>query len=98
MLSAAFNSIEDFDDGSNTPKHFKDDLGHKNQAKWWESMKKGFPCYGKQRSVEYNSVSSKPHGRKLIFIRWVYIEKDDGTYRSRTVAHSLSQVSGKDLN
>jgi hypothetical protein len=56
MLSAAFNSIEAFDDGSNTPKHFKDVLGHKNQAKWWESMKKGFACYGKQRSVDYKSI------------------------------------------
>jgi hypothetical protein len=40
MLSAAFNSIAGFDDGSDTPKNYKDVLGHKNQAKWWESMKK----------------------------------------------------------
>jgi hypothetical protein len=38
MLSAAFNSISGFDDGSDTPKNYKDVLGHKNQAKWWESM------------------------------------------------------------
>jgi hypothetical protein len=40
MLSAAFNSIAGFNDVSDTPKNYKDVLGHKNQAKWWESMKK----------------------------------------------------------
>jgi hypothetical protein len=29
MISAAFNSIAGFDDGSNTPKSYKDVLGHK---------------------------------------------------------------------
>jgi hypothetical protein len=40
MLSAAFITIAGFDDGSDTPKNYKDVFGHKNQAKWWESMKK----------------------------------------------------------
>jgi hypothetical protein len=40
MLSAAFNSIAGFDDGSDTPTNCKDVLGHKNKANWWESMKK----------------------------------------------------------
>jgi Reverse transcriptase (RNA-dependent DNA polymerase) len=43
-----------------------------------------------------NPLYSMPHGRKFIVIKWVYTEKDDGTYRSRTVAPSLSQVPGKD--
>jgi Reverse transcriptase (RNA-dependent DNA polymerase) len=38
-----------------------------------------------------------PHGRKLVGNRWVYAEKDDGTYRLRTVAQGFSQVPGKDL-
>jgi hypothetical protein len=42
MLSAAFKSIPGFDDGSDTPKNYKDVLGHKNQAKWWESVKQEF--------------------------------------------------------
>jgi hypothetical protein len=33
MLSATFNAIAGFDDGSDTPKNFKDVLGHKNPAK-----------------------------------------------------------------
>jgi hypothetical protein len=39
MLSADFSSIVGFDDGSDTPKNYKDVLGHKNQGKWWESRK-----------------------------------------------------------
>jgi Reverse transcriptase (RNA-dependent DNA polymerase) len=38
-----------------------------------------------------------PHGRKLVGNRWVYTEKYDGTYRSRTVAQGFSQVPGKDF-
>jgi hypothetical protein len=34
-------------------------------------------------------LSSMPHGRMLVGNRWVYTEKDDGTYRSRTVAQGL---------
>jgi hypothetical protein len=42
MISAAFNSFAGFYDGNDTPKTYKDVLSHKNQAKWWESMKKEF--------------------------------------------------------
>jgi Reverse transcriptase (RNA-dependent DNA polymerase) len=52
------------------------------------------PRYGKQR-CKIVPLSSMPHGRKLDGNRWVYTEKDDGTYRSRTVAQGFSQVPGK---
>jgi Reverse transcriptase (RNA-dependent DNA polymerase) len=42
-------------------------------------------------------LSSMPHGRKLVGNRWVYTEKDDRTYISRTVAQGFSQVPGKDF-
>jgi Reverse transcriptase (RNA-dependent DNA polymerase) len=42
-------------------------------------------------------LSSLPHGRMLFCNRWVYTEKDVGTYRSRTVAQGYSQVPGKDF-
>jgi hypothetical protein len=48
MLTASLNTISDFDDGSETPKNYMDVLGHKNQAKWWVSMKK-----------EFNAIESK---------------------------------------
>ena len=41
--------------------------------------------------------SKVPKGRKIIGNRWVYAEKDDGTFRSRTVAKGFSQVPGKDF-
>jgi Reverse transcriptase (RNA-dependent DNA polymerase) len=42
-------------------------------------------------------LSSMQHGRKLGGNRWVYTEKDDKTYRSRTFTKGFSQVAGKDL-
>jgi Reverse transcriptase (RNA-dependent DNA polymerase) len=41
--------------------------------------------------------SKVPKGRKIIGNRWVYAEKDDGTYRSRTVSKGFSQVPRKDF-
>jgi hypothetical protein len=35
MIQAAFNSIAGIDDGSNTPKNYKELFKHKNQARWW---------------------------------------------------------------
>jgi hypothetical protein len=34
MIQAAFNSVSGFDDGSDTPKNYKEVLKHKNQAGW----------------------------------------------------------------
>ena len=36
-----------------------------------------------------------PTGRKLIGNRWVYVLKDDGRFRARTVAKGFSQIPGK---
>jgi hypothetical protein len=30
-----FISVSGFEDGSDTPKTYKDVTGHKNQARWW---------------------------------------------------------------
>jgi hypothetical protein len=32
MIQAAFNSVAGFDDGSDTPKNYKELVKHKNQA------------------------------------------------------------------
>jgi hypothetical protein len=89
MLSAAFNSIAGFDDGIDTSKNYKDLLGQKNQAKLWESMKKEFHHMESEGVWKIVPLSSMPHGRKLVCKRWVYTEKDDGTYRSRMVAQGF---------
>jgi Reverse transcriptase (RNA-dependent DNA polymerase) len=41
--------------------------------------------------------SKVPKGRKIIGNRWIYAEKDDGTFRSCTVAKRFSQIPGKDF-
>jgi hypothetical protein len=41
--------------------------------------------------------SKIPKGRKIIGNRRVYAEKDDGIFRSRTVAKGFSHVPGKDF-
>jgi hypothetical protein len=63
MLNAAFNSVAGFDDGSNTPKTYKDVLKHANQKGWWDCMKNEFlamdtgklyprhPCHQEGRSL-----------------------------------------------
>jgi cytochrome b involved in lipid metabolism len=40
MIQAAFHSVAGFDDGSDTPKTYKEVLKHKNPEGWWSSMKK----------------------------------------------------------
>jgi hypothetical protein len=42
MIQAAFNSVAGFDNGSNTPRNYKELVKHKNQEGWWASMKKEF--------------------------------------------------------
>jgi Reverse transcriptase (RNA-dependent DNA polymerase) len=74
-----------------------DVLGHKNQAKWWESMKKEFNAMKTKGVWNIVPISSMPHGRKLVGNRWVFTVKDDGTYQSRAVAQGFGQVPGKDF-
>jgi hypothetical protein len=38
MIQAVFNSFSGFNDGSNTPKNYKELVKHKDQAGWWASM------------------------------------------------------------
>jgi hypothetical protein len=42
IINAAFNSVAGVDDGSDTPKTYRDVLKHANQKGWWDSTKKGF--------------------------------------------------------
>jgi hypothetical protein len=40
MIQAAFDLVAGFDDGSDTPKTYKELLKQNNQTAWWTSMKK----------------------------------------------------------
>jgi Reverse transcriptase (RNA-dependent DNA polymerase) len=41
--------------------------------------------------------SEIPLNRKVIGNRWVFVQKDDGRFRARTVAKGFSQIPGKDF-
>jgi Reverse transcriptase (RNA-dependent DNA polymerase) len=97
MLNAAFNSIAEFDDGSDTPKTYKDVLKHKNKKEWWDYMKKDFHALETKGEWEIVVTSSMPPGRNAIGNRWVYNKKDDGTLRSQKVAQGFSQLPGQDF-
>jgi Reverse transcriptase (RNA-dependent DNA polymerase) len=60
-------------------------------------MKKEFNAIENKRVWNIVPLSSMPHGMKLVGNIWVYTEKDDGTYRSKTVAQGFSQVPAKDF-
>jgi hypothetical protein len=98
MLEAAFNSVAGFDDGSNTPKTYKEVLKHMNQAGWWSSIKKVFHAMETKGIWEVVLMSSVPAGRKVVGNRWVLNEKDDGSLISRTVSQGFSQEPVKDFN
>jgi hypothetical protein len=84
LLNASFNSVAGFDDGSDTPKAYKDVLKHKNQKGWWDSMKKAFLAIETKGVWEIVLMSSMPPGRKIIGNIWVYNKKDQE--RSRKVS------------
>jgi hypothetical protein len=39
MMQAAFTSVADFDDGSDTPKNYNELLKNKIRECWWASIK-----------------------------------------------------------
>jgi Reverse transcriptase (RNA-dependent DNA polymerase) len=78
----------------NNPQPAAQALLSKKSKHWWKAMITEFlNCEGKKACPK----SKVPKGRKIIGIRWVYAEKDDGTYRSRTVAKGFSHIPGKDF-
>jgi hypothetical protein len=62
MIQVASNSLSGFDEGSDTPKTYKEVHKHKNQAGWWISMKKVF------HAMETKGIlmSSMPAGIKVV--------------------------------
>jgi Reverse transcriptase (RNA-dependent DNA polymerase) len=63
---------------------------------WWESMNTEFLNCEEKNTCVIVPKSKVPKGRKIIGNRWVYAEKDDGTYRSHSVAKGFSQITGKE--
>jgi hypothetical protein len=95
MINAAFNSIAGFDDGSDTPKTCKVVLNHKGQKAINVLNEQKLPCHGIQICMGIYLMSFVPAGIKVIGKNWVYIEKYDGSKRSRTGAQGFRHVQGK---
>jgi Reverse transcriptase (RNA-dependent DNA polymerase) len=69
----------------------------KKYKHWWKAMITEFLNCEEKKAWGIVPKSKVPKGRKVIGNRWVYAEKDDGTYRSCTVAKGFSQIPGKDF-
>jgi Reverse transcriptase (RNA-dependent DNA polymerase) len=69
----------------------------KKSKHWWKAMTTKFLICEEKKAWAIVPKSKAPKGRKIIGNRWVYAEKDDGTYRSRTVVKGLSQIPRKDF-
>jgi Reverse transcriptase (RNA-dependent DNA polymerase) len=69
----------------------------KKSKHWWKAMITEFLNCEERKAWVIVPKSKVPKGRKNIGNRWVYAEKDDGTFRSRTAAKRFSQIPGKDF-
>jgi hypothetical protein len=63
MIQAAFNSVSGFEDGSDTPRNYKEVLKHEIQSVWWASMKKEFHAMESKGVWEIVLRSSMPTGK-----------------------------------
>jgi Reverse transcriptase (RNA-dependent DNA polymerase) len=69
----------------------------KKSKHWWQAMITEFLNCEEKKVWVIVPKSKVPKGRKIIVNRWVYAEKDNGTFRSRTVAKGFSQIPGRDF-
>jgi Reverse transcriptase (RNA-dependent DNA polymerase) len=69
----------------------------KKSKHWWKAMITEFLNCEEKKAWVIVPKSKVLKGRKIIGNRWVYYEKDNGTYRSCTVAKRFRQIPGKDL-
>jgi hypothetical protein len=88
------STIAGFDDGSETPKCLKDELGHSNQQ-MVGIHELIVHCYGIQGCL--GTFFRKQLGSKIVGNRWVYSVKQDVTLRSRSVAQGFTRVRGNAL-
>jgi Reverse transcriptase (RNA-dependent DNA polymerase) len=79
------------------PQSASQALLSKKSKHWWKAMITEFLNCEEKKAWVIVPKSKVPKGRKIIGNRWVYAEKDDGTFRSRTVAKGFSQIPGKDF-
>jgi hypothetical protein len=89
--------VANIHDGDPDPKSYYEAKQAKDWNEWWKAMKTEFENMDEKKVWDVYKRTDLPSGRKLIGNRWVYVLKDDGRYRARTVAKGFSQVPGKDF-
>lgn len=79
------------------PSTYRDAMSRQDKIEWWKAMLLEFKSCETKGVWTIVKKSNLPKGRKIIGNRWVYVRKDDGRYRARTVAKGFSQIPGKDF-
>ncbi|MGL4342651.1 MAG: reverse transcriptase domain-containing protein, partial [Lactococcus lactis] len=78
------------------PRTFREAMKRSDKKKWKEAFWNEFENIENKKVWQFFEKKNLPMGRKIIGNRWVNVIKDDGRYRSRTVAKGFSQIPGKD--
>jgi hypothetical protein len=84
-------------DGNPDPKSFLEAQSSDDWPNWREAMAVEFKAMHEKQVWTIIRKSDIPSNRKVIGNRWVYVQKDDGRFRARTVAQGFTQVPGKDF-
>jgi len=79
------------------PRNYHEAMKQTAKQHWWDAMVLEFDNITEKQVWKIIKKCNIPKGRKIIGNRWVYVQKDDGRYRARTVAQGFSQVPGKDF-
>ena len=90
--------VANIHNGNPEPKTHFEAKQSKDWKHWWDAMCTEFKNMEEKKVWKIINKTELPTGRKLIGNRWVYVLKDDGRYRARTVAQGFSQVPGKDFH
>jgi Reverse transcriptase (RNA-dependent DNA polymerase) len=79
------------------PKTIRDALTRNDHDLWWQAACTEFKNCESKKAWVIIKKCNVPKGRKIIGNCWVLALKDDGRYRSRTVAKGFSQIPGQDF-
>ena len=84
-------------DGNPDPKTYQEAIASPDWPNWWAAMCTEFNNMHEKQVWTIIPRNTIPSNRKIIGNRWVYVLKDDGRYRARTVAKGFTQIPGKDF-
>jgi Reverse transcriptase (RNA-dependent DNA polymerase) len=84
-------------DGSPDPKTYAEAMTSSDRQNWCDAMCTEFANMHTKQVWTIIPKSSIPNSRKIIGNRWVFVQKDDGRIRARTVEKGFAQIPGKDF-